>query len=290
MRTDLIFVETPRLRFACRTWGASDGIPLLLLHGSYGSSRWWERLSPFLPEEIYAIAPDLRGCGQTDKTEQGYFVEEQAQDLAALVDALGWHDYHLMAHSSSGAIAMEYAFNERRALNTLTLVNTAPIEGIYTPIDTYMVLEAMRTDRDLLHKAILALMPSIPLVGDEANREYVELLVDDAAQMAPAAFTEVARGLAQWNRFADASQLTLPTLLVWGENDTIVDRDVTTRTLIALPGANNLEVLRGVGHSPMIEAPAVLADRWVDFILEDFAGYGAVRNSAYADDQVSGME
>jgi pimeloyl-ACP methyl ester carboxylesterase len=95
--------------------------------------------------------------------------------------------------------------------------------------------------------------------------------------MAPPAFTAIAQSLSQWNRFADARQLTLPTLLVWGDRDAIVDRDATTRTLIAIPGAANLEVIRGVGHCPMLEAPQVLVDRFVDFITQDFAGYEGIR-------------
>ena len=99
-----------------------------------------------------------------------------------------------------------------------------------------------------------------------------ETLVDDAQDMAPAAFVDVARSLSQWNRFADARQLTLPTLLVWGDQDVIVDREATTRTLIAIPGANNLEVMHGVGHSPMLEAPQRLAEIYVNFITQDFGG------------------
>ena len=77
------------------------------------------------------------------------------------------------------------------------------------------------------------------------------------------------------NRHARA--LTLPTLLLWGERDGIVSRDATTRTLIAIPGAANLEVLHGVGHSPMLEAPLALAERIISFVAEDFAGYDEIR-------------
>ena len=72
---------------------------------------------------------------------------------------------------------------------------------------------------------------------------------------------------------------TLPTLLIWGDQDIIVDRDATTRTLIAIPGANNLEVLHGVGHSPMLEAPQRLAEIYVNFITQDFAGFDAIRDT-----------
>lgn len=276
------YVDTPRLRFFCRSRGADDGIPLLLLHGSYGTSRWWTHLFDALPAEVYAVAPDLRGCGGSDKPDRGYAIEEQASDLAALVEALDWDGFHLMAHSSSGAIAIEYVLNHPQRVETLTLVDTVPVEGVFTPLDGYLVLEQMKEERGLLRDALRLLMPSAPIDGDHpAMLRFFETLVDDASQMAPAAFTEITRSLAQWNRFADARQLTLPTLLVWGERDEIVDRSATTRTLIAIPGANNMEVLRGVGHSPMIEAPVVLAARWLDFILTDHATYDEVRQSAF---------
>ncbi|MBK8049224.1 MAG: alpha/beta hydrolase [Anaerolineales bacterium] len=211
-------IETARLRVHCRISGDSDGVPLVLLHGSYGTGRWWEQFMAALPAEILAIAPDQRGCGQSDKPEAGYEVASLAADVAALVDALDLADFHLMAHSNAGAVAMEYVFTHPERAATLTLVDTAPVEGVFTPIDTYLLLEEMKTDRQLLTEAMTLLAPSLwrtPEVSP-ANRRLLDELVDDAQQMAPAAFTEIARGLAQWNRFADARQLTLPTLLVGG--------------------------------------------------------------------------
>lgn len=273
MNPTLFYVNTSRLHFHCRSWGEADGIPVLLLHGSYGTSRWWERFGDLLPEQIYAVAPDLRGCGLSDKPPAGYTVEEQAADVRALVEALAWDDFHLMAHSSSGAIAVEYGLAHRESVATLTLVDSVPVEGVFTPIDTYMLLEQMRSDRALLRRAIALLMPTV------REESLLEQYMDDAQQMAASAFTATAQGLSSWNRFADARRLTLPVLMVWGELDTIVDRDATTRSLIAIPGANNLEILRGVGHSPMVEAPTTLLDRFIDFITQDFDDFDRIRRS-----------
>lgn len=220
-------VRTSNLTFFCRAWGEPDGIPLLLLHGSYATSRWWERMAAHLPEEIYTVAPDLRGCGGSDKPAGGYSIPEQAADLAEMVATLRWDDFHLMAHSSSAAIAVEYALQDSRALNTLMLVSPVPIEGVYTPLDGYLVLEQMKDDRALLQRALALLMPSLvaSAAGGQADdRALLAQLVEDAQQMAPAAFVDIARSLSQWNRFAEARQLTLPSLLVWGDADAIVDR------------------------------------------------------------------
>lgn len=271
------FIETDRMRFHYRVHGAADGMPMVLLHGSFGSSRWWEPMMALLPAEIYAVAPDLRGTGQSDRAESGYTIPEQAADLYAFIQALNLTQIDLVAHSSGGAVAVELALDHPELISTLTLVDSVPVEGVFTPVDTLMLLEQMKSDETLLRQSLALLMPT--LNSAEADRDTFEAIVADAQQMSPKLFTAVAEALGRWNRFTDAAQLVLPSLIVWGELDEIVSRDATTRTLIALPGANNLEVLRGVGHSPMLEAPLTLAEKIIEFITEDYRAYGSVRDS-----------
>ncbi|MEM7539892.1 MAG: alpha/beta hydrolase [Chloroflexota bacterium] len=295
-------IQTERMTVHYRTHGDPNGLPMLLLHGSFASSRWWEPFFDILPDEIYAVAPDLRGCGLSSKDNYPehiatpYAIEEQAEDLWAFIAAFNLaakvdpmmgelHNFDLVGHSSGGAIAVEFALSHPEMPSTLILAAPVPLEGVFTPIDGFMLLEQMRTDRALLRQALATLMPSFigtaqTELGEEPlpEQHFFEQIVDDATQMDPAAFTEVANALGQWNRFADARYLTLPCLVLWGDQDPIVTREEMTRTLIAMPGANNLEVLRGVGHSPMIEAPLTLAERIVDFITEDFSHLEQARN------------
>ena len=193
---------------------------------------------------------------------------------------MGLRDFDLIAHSSGCAIAVEFTLANPASVNTLILIAPASLEGVHTPVDTYSLLEEMQSDRALHRQALELMMPA-----HTQPPAYISALVDDAQAMAPAAFTGIARALADWNRFRDAQQLTLPTLLLWGDQDEIVSRDSVTRALIAIPGAANLEVLRGIGHSPMIEAPLISAEKIVDFITEDFSGFSAIRSSATDDSQ-----
>lgn len=271
------FVETARMRFYYRIQGDGAGLPVLFLHGSYGSGRWWEPLLAILPEEIRAVTPDLRGCGQSERSETGYAIDEQAEDVRAFVEALGWDGFDLVGHSSSGAVAVEYALRYGHTLNSLVLVDAAPVEGVRTPLELYPVLDSLRTDRALLGRALRTLMPSV--AEDPEHQPFIEQLVDDAQAMSPAAFTAVARALDHWDRFQAVGQITLPTLLIWGDQDSIVDHPSTVRSLVAIPGANNMEILRGVGHSPMIESPLALAERLIDFITEAFDDFQDIRES-----------
>lgn len=276
-------VQTARLTFNIRTSGSRDGVPLLLLHGSHATSRWWEPFFAILPDSIYAIAPDLRGCGQSTHSQDGYEIEDQAEDIAELIQSLALSDFDLVGHGSGGAIAIEYALRYSQRLRSLILVDSVPIEGAFTPLQGLQLLSQMRDDCSMLRQALSTLLPSAPppTMSEEEFESFFERLVDDAASMAPAAFTAVSEALGRWNRLEEAHRLTLPTLLLLGTEDVIVERDAATRSLLAIPGASNLEILRGVGHSPMVESPVVLAERIIDFITEDFDSFEEARGYAH---------
>jgi pimeloyl-ACP methyl ester carboxylesterase len=67
-----------------------DAMPIVLLHGIQGSARAWEEVIAHLPERIPALAPNLRGRGDsvTPNDPAAYTVDLFADDLAAVLDAL----------------------------------------------------------------------------------------------------------------------------------------------------------------------------------------------------------
>lgn len=282
-------ITTSRLTHGLRTSGDRDGLPMLLIHGGFATSRWWEPFLQVLPSEVQAVACDLRGGGGSDRPASDYAVEDHAADIAALIAALGWDEFDLIGHAAGGAVAVEVALNHAVPVRTLSLVDSAPVEGVYTPAEAMMIYEQMRTDpallRDALHLLMPTYLPDEPNDPNDPRRRFFDQLVADAQAMAVPAFTGFAASLNRWNRFAEAHRLSLPTLLVWGDQDIVVEREATTRTLIAIPGATRLEIMHGVGHSPMIEAPVALAELVIDFITEDYADYDDVRRTAYEDDQ-----
>ncbi len=290
MPTDPFTLSTDRRPMSGRQHGDPSGLPMLLLHGSLASSRWWMPLFDVLPDEFYAVAPDLRGSGNLYATSKldlptedgyaidGYAIEEQAADVLSLVDKLGWTQFDLVAHSSGGAIGVEFALQHPDRLSTLVLVSSVPVEGVFSPLETFSLLAEMRGDEALLRQALAALMPSFDLSIPE-NKAFFEQLAADAQAMPASAFTGVAEALGRWNRFAEARAITLPTVLIWGDQDEIISRDAAMRTLLAIPGAANLEVLYGCGHSPPVEAPLRLAERIVDFVTGDLDEFAQIRES-----------
>lgn len=99
-------VETPRLTMHVRFAGDPNGEAVLFVHGNASSATYWEETMLALPQGYYAIAPDLRGYGDTedkliDATRgMGDFVD----DLLALMDTLGIKSYHAIGHSLGGSV------------------------------------------------------------------------------------------------------------------------------------------------------------------------------------------
>jgi pimeloyl-ACP methyl ester carboxylesterase len=85
-----------------------EGHPVLLLHGFPDSSHLWRHQVPALVEAGFrAIAPDLRGFGQSDKPEavEDYTITRSLEDLRALLDALGIERAHVVGHDFGAALA-----------------------------------------------------------------------------------------------------------------------------------------------------------------------------------------
>ncbi|HEY7124457.1 MAG TPA: alpha/beta hydrolase [Ktedonobacterales bacterium] len=91
------------------TWGefTRPRRVVLLVHGLTASSYYWNVLGPALAEQgWYAIAPDLRGRGQSAKPAHGIGIPFHMNDLLSLCDALSLPAVHLLGHSLGGLISL----------------------------------------------------------------------------------------------------------------------------------------------------------------------------------------
>lgn len=99
-------VATPRLTIHTLTSGPADGAPVLFVHGNASSSTFWEETMLALPAGYRAVAPDLRGYGDTDDVlvDATRGVSDWVDDLLALKAALGLGRYHAVGHSLGGSV------------------------------------------------------------------------------------------------------------------------------------------------------------------------------------------
>ncbi len=116
-----------RLRYLC----AGDGGPTaLLLHGWPETSHAWRRVLPTLAASGYVVvAPDLRGCGDSDHPTGGYDAKTRMEDVRELVSALGLAEEPLFVagHGEAGAeTALAFAAAYPKEVAGLALLSAAP--------------------------------------------------------------------------------------------------------------------------------------------------------------------
>lgn len=266
------FVQTPRLRIHYRS--AGDGnTPLLLLHGNFGSWRWWQPVLEQLPPGCRAYAPDLRGCGDSERPGYGHDIDTLTADAQAFAHTVQCLPAHVVGHSLGAAVALQLALDHPTQVRSLTLVAPPPAEGrsvvrnadwfshsvsrlfdvnsdasVVTLGATYRLLRHLGANRALLRQALMRLAPT--LAYDHA---FIEL-VSDAARMAPQAVVGHLQTLDAWNVQPRLRSLRVPALIIGGAHDVLVESDELWHFGRRLRRARVL-IWPDVGHAVQLEQP-----------------------------------
>jgi pimeloyl-ACP methyl ester carboxylesterase len=251
--------------------------PALCVHGLAGSSRNWTDLMDLLRPALACDAVDLPGFGESPPRPDGrYSIAAFAQTVAALIQRRGRGQVHLIANSLGGAVAVKVAATRPELVRTLTLISPA--------------LPDLRPRRDL---AWFPLM-SLPRVGSRLLRRYevlppqnrvadvitncycdpglfpqarfaaevAELARRDTLGYAPDALLGSIRALtAEFLRrsaWREAARITVPTLVLYGSHDRLVDPRMAGRAARTFADAR-VVVLPRTGHVAQMEHPAQVA-------------------------------
>src|ERR1700754_4255596 len=121
------FVDAGGLRLHAVTGGG--GAPLLLVHGWPQTWYAWRMLMPSLARDFSVVAVDQRGIGLSDKPRDGYDTGTIANDLVALMDALGHQRFAMYGTDTGMPSAYALAVDHPDRLERL-IVSEAPIPGV----------------------------------------------------------------------------------------------------------------------------------------------------------------
>jgi pimeloyl-ACP methyl ester carboxylesterase len=122
-------IDTPRLRIHTLFSGPGDAVPVLFIHGNASSATFGEETMLALPATYRAIAPDLRGYGDTEDqlvdATRGF--GDWADDTFGLLDARGVERCHVVGHSMGGALVFSLiAANSARFLSATLVAPGSP--------------------------------------------------------------------------------------------------------------------------------------------------------------------
>ena len=113
-----------------------EGEPVLLLHGFPDSSALWRHQVPALVGAGYrAIAPDLRGFGESDRPQDvgSYGVRRSVTDMLAVLDALAVERAHVVAHDWGAAVGWALAMTASERVDRLAVLSVGHPNGLRRP-------------------------------------------------------------------------------------------------------------------------------------------------------------
>jgi pimeloyl-ACP methyl ester carboxylesterase len=257
--------------------GNPSGETILLVHGIGGSKDHFTRVAAGLTSKHRVVAVDLPGFGESGRDGLlPYDVPAQAERLKEIVTALHLERFHLAGSSMGGFVSMVYAAKYPDDVKSLWLLNPA---GVAQTKPSEMVSIAIRTGRsplfarrseelDEIFALVFANAPKLPWCVRRVTAE--RMIADEPLHQK--IFDAVRRSepidLA-------ASRIQAPVLIVWGSDDRVLDVSGGELLVKLLPRAR-LVVMPGVGHLPMLEAPALTVAGYLDFLGELARSDGAV--------------
>jgi pimeloyl-ACP methyl ester carboxylesterase len=249
-----------------------DGEPgapaLLLIHGLAASTACWDLVVPSLAAAHHVIRVDLAGHGKSPGTGGGYDIPSQARRVGAALDTLGVRRVTAVGHSTGGSVATELAAQRPGTVTALALINTGPDPEAKIPDGRLLRLLLSPVPGRLLWR--LRTEDTMRKAARTAFARPVEIpssMVQDTLGMTHRAFAGTARGarayITEQSLPSRLAELGLPLLVIFGVED---GRWYSSSAAgyRAVPGAR-VELLPGVGHTPIIEDPGTTATLLLDF-------------------------
>lgn len=135
-----------------------QGLTLVFLHGNWQTSDQWLAVIQALGTEFHCLAPDLLGCGESDRPKLNYSIDTQVECLSDYLDALHLRQVYLIGHSMGAWIAASYALKYPDRVHGLVLVSP---EGVPSCTDDRWRLERWLVGQPPLFYWILCLIKPI---------------------------------------------------------------------------------------------------------------------------------
>lgn len=254
-------------------------LTLLFLHGIGSSKVAWKSVAPRFADQCRVISLDLLGHGDSDKpVEFGYLMSQQADLVRKFIAQLGLHDLVIVGHSYGGGVALETALayldsrnpdanvagdGYSKILRGLVLLDPSALyfekPGILelTKGTDVSLIEALLSSDSRARLLLEVAFKHNKNIPQDLYAEYARVFRDPRT-------TDVYLWIANHELFKELSArkgddsryraITCPTLVLWGDSDRVVPREVFDRLCAVLPNAT-CALVSDCGHTPAEERP-----------------------------------
>jgi pimeloyl-ACP methyl ester carboxylesterase len=263
--------------------GELAGPPLLVLHGFPTSSIDFVEVLATLQAGRRVVLLDMPGYGLSSKVDRRYSLFDQADRVESVAAALGLTEVDLLTHDMGDSVGGEllargldgtlgFAVRRRVLTNGSIYIDLAKLTAgqlFLLALPDELMEEEAGSDAEGLARALLETMAPAGTPASRPDADHVraaaDLIVRDrGARLLSRTIRYIEDRRRQEDRFTGAIERhPSPLAIVWGDLDPIAVWAMTDRLLERRPDATRAR-LEGVGHYPMVEAPAAFAAAVID--------------------------
>ena len=234
--------------------GAVNGAHVVFVHGWPDSWKSFQPVMDSLPDEFSATSVSLAGFGGSDAIASPARPSDLARSVIALCDALDIERAVFVGHSLGTLVCQRLAERRPDLVRGLVLIGAFA----YIPADLADELRSIVAPiTDPMDDAFIREFQASTLAAPVPT-DFFETLISESLRAPAAVWRATVAGM-RADRSDGPVGITVPTLLIWGDQDGLALRDLQERLLAVLPSAR-LEVYADAGHSPNWEQPARVAD------------------------------
>lgn len=235
--------------------------PVVLLHGFPASSFLWRRFAPLLSPWMRVIAPDLLGCGDSEKPSgEDLGLLAQVGYVRELLHGLGVSSFAAVGHGFGGGVAQLLALEG----DVRTLVLVDPVAFDAWPSAAAREAQARVSEPDPatveehVARFLAAGMRHPEHLEPGAREEYLRPWRGREGASAFSRFLLALDGRGLAGRERELARLEIPTLILWGEEDPYTPVELAERLGEAIPTAS-VALLPGCSHLLPEDAPQTIA-------------------------------
>ncbi|MBI4160184.1 alpha/beta hydrolase [Candidatus Wolfebacteria bacterium] len=233
---------------------------IVLVHGWGRGSKSFDALKVLLEKRGHVVyAPDLPGFGVASPPDTAWGIDEYAVFVRDYIEKRDLRDFYLYGHSFGGQIAVKLAATRPVRLQGLILASAAGIRP--RPSVKVSIFQFFSA----IGKMVFSL--SVASAFREPVRKFVYWLSGerDYYHLQAPVMKEIFKKVIREDLTDYFQKISVPTLIVWGENDKMTPLADAHTMHTNIPGSR-LEILEGVGHTPHVECPEKVAELMDTFI------------------------
>lgn len=236
---------------------------LVLLPGPTDSLVSYEAVLEAITLSIRTVAVSPRGHGDSDKPVTGYRVEDFAADVVPLLDALDIDRAVLAGHSGSCFVARRVAIDSPDRVAGLVLEASPTTLCGHPGIEAFLKSVVSRLEDPI--DPGLARSVVTDTSSEQLPPALVDRLVTEIQKVPARVWREMFVALLTYDDRGELGRIRAPALLIWGDGDGLVTRQMQDQLVSRIPGAQLL-VYPGIGHTPRWEVAARFASDVAAFV------------------------